>query len=511
MSSCVFALPRNADSCARAFSGLTSSAPAPRTGCLAQSASNSLMASCTVFAVLRHDAETAAPVDVEQRVVEAEHQQRRAIDDHELAVIADEVVPGPVHCGAGAEQPLLELSQPPRPALIGVGDERVHLHAPSDGVVQRPLDVVAIEAEDDDLDALPGLPDRRNQRCDAVAWLNQELHARRGPSCSSTRISAVRHIAHAAASRFGTLARDDFHDAFGRCREPGRPCPRHVTRRTCAEWPHRPGPPRCALWRASRPRARGPRRRRARRISRARTAKRPRNPSSRRNNSPRATWDVQIESLWHALFRLPTATLLSAVLAFRPRRRGTPKRQVPVIQTQIILAIVGAMVMLVVGASLARAFGIVGAAGLIRYRAKIDDPKDAGVMLSTLAIGLASGVGLYLFAAFGTVFVLGVLWIIESLEPEPYVVVRPDDHRRRLGEPEGRVRRRVPAPQDPIRAPQYVERGDLLPGEDAARHPHRQRLGRAERPERGATDQREMGTEEGQQVSVWVSSGNFTS
>ena len=134
------------------------------------------------------------------------------------------------------------------------------------------------------------------------------------------------------------------------------------------------------------------------------------------------TWDAQFESLWHALVRLPTAALLSAILAFRPRRRGTPKRQAPVIQTQIILAIVGAMVMLVVGASLARAFGIVGAAGLIRYRAKIDDPKDAGVMLSTLAIGLASGVGLYLFAIFATVFVLGVLLVIESIDPEPYLL-----------------------------------------------------------------------------------------
>ena len=133
-------------------------------------------------------------------------------------------------------------------------------------------------------------------------------------------------------------------------------------------------------------------------------------------------WDAQVESLWRALIRLPTAALLSAVLAFRPRRRGTPKRQAPVIQTQIILAIVGAMVMLVVGASLARAFGIVGAAGLIRYRAKIEDPKDAGVMLSTLAIGLASGVGLYLFAIVSTVFVLAVLWVIESIDPAPYVL-----------------------------------------------------------------------------------------
>jgi uncharacterized membrane protein YhiD involved in acid resistance len=78
--------------------------------------------------------------------------------------------------------------------------------------------------------------------------------------------------------------------------------------------------------------------------------------------------------------------------------------------------------MLVVGTSLARAFGIVGAAGLIRYRAKIEDPKDAGVMLSTLAIGLASGVGLYLFATFATVFVLCVLLAIESIDPDPYLL-----------------------------------------------------------------------------------------
>src|SRR5205823_8780905 len=103
--------------------------------------------------------------------------------------------------------------------------------------------------------------------------------------------------------------------------------------------------------------------------------------------------------------------------ALRPRRRGTPPRQPAVIQTQIILAIVGAVVMLVVGSSLARAFGIVGAAGLVRYRAKIADPKDAGVMLSTLAVGLASGVGLWMLAIFSAVFILAVLWVVESLEP----------------------------------------------------------------------------------------------
>jgi hypothetical protein len=125
----------------------------------------------------------------------------------------------------------------------------------------------------------------------------------------------------------------------------------------------------------------------------------------------------QFDQLRHGYARLPLAATLAAALAMRPRRKGTPRRQLPVIQTQIILAIVGAVVMLVVGSSLARAFGIVGAAGLVRYRAKIEDPKDAGVMLSTLAIGLASGVGLWVLAIFSTIFILVVLWIIESFEP----------------------------------------------------------------------------------------------
>jgi hypothetical protein len=119
-----------------------------------------------------------------------------------------------------------------------------------------------------------------------------------------------------------------------------------------------------------------------------------------------------------ALLALPFATVLGAVLAFRPRRRGTPPRSAPVIQTQIMLAIVGAVVMLIVGSSLARAFGIVGVASLIRYRTKVDDPKDAVVMLACLTVGLACGVGLYGLALFATVFILVVLWIVESLEPE---------------------------------------------------------------------------------------------
>ena len=125
------------------------------------------------------------------------------------------------------------------------------------------------------------------------------------------------------------------------------------------------------------------------------------------------SWEIDL----HAFVSLPLATILGAALALRPRRRGTPPRQSQVVQTQLILSIIGALVMIVVGTSLARAFGVVGAAGLVRYRAKIDDPKDAGVMLTTLAVGLACGIGVYGLAVFATVFLMGVLWVIESFEP----------------------------------------------------------------------------------------------
>jgi uncharacterized membrane protein YhiD involved in acid resistance len=124
-----------------------------------------------------------------------------------------------------------------------------------------------------------------------------------------------------------------------------------------------------------------------------------------------------IDEVKVVLIRLPVAALLGAALALRPKRRGTPPRTPAVLQTQIILSIVGAVIMLIVGASLARAFGIVGAANLIRYRSKIDDPKDAVVMLCTLAVGLAAGVGLYLLAALSTGFIVAALWLIESFEP----------------------------------------------------------------------------------------------
>ena len=150
---------------------------------------------------------------------------------------------------------------------------------------------------------------------------------------------------------------------------------------------------------------------------------------------PPYTTEELINEIRAVVVRLPLAAALGTALALRPRRRGTPARQPAVVQTQIVLAVVGALIMLVVGASLARAFGIVGAANLIRYRSKIDDPKDAVVMLCSLSVGLAAGVGLFVLSLFGTMFLVLALWIIEGFEPQTRVFelsVKLGDHTAEL-------------------------------------------------------------------------------
>ena len=125
-----------------------------------------------------------------------------------------------------------------------------------------------------------------------------------------------------------------------------------------------------------------------------------------------------VNRIWHTVSVLTVAAVLGAALGLiRPARREVIPRSAHVVQAQILLAVVGAIIIIVVAESLARAFAIVGAAGLIRYRTRIEDPKDASVMLVALALGLAAGTGLFLLATIACLFVLVVLWVLESFEP----------------------------------------------------------------------------------------------
>lgn len=117
--------------------------------------------------------------------------------------------------------------------------------------------------------------------------------------------------------------------------------------------------------------------------------------------------------------RLLLAAALGAVLAYRPRRAiRAVKRNPYVIQTQILLAVVASALMIVVGDNAARAFGIFAAVSLVRFRTNIRDPKEITVLLISLAIGLATGVGRWDLALVLAVFSFVLLWVLELREPE---------------------------------------------------------------------------------------------
>ena len=115
--------------------------------------------------------------------------------------------------------------------------------------------------------------------------------------------------------------------------------------------------------------------------------------------------------------RFSLAAFLAALLAFRPRRGVSFSRRNPfVAQTQILMAVVAGAMMMVVGDSAARAFGIFAAASLVRFRTNIRDPKEITVLLICLGVGLAAGVGRWDMAIILALFVLVALAILEYFE-----------------------------------------------------------------------------------------------
>jgi uncharacterized protein DUF4956 len=115
--------------------------------------------------------------------------------------------------------------------------------------------------------------------------------------------------------------------------------------------------------------------------------------------------------------RFSLAAFLAALLAFRPRKGISFSRRNPyVAETQILMAVVAGAMMMVVGDSAARAFGIFAAASLVRFRTNIRDPKEITVLLVCLGVGLAAGVGRWDMAIVLSVFVLLTLAILEYFE-----------------------------------------------------------------------------------------------
>lgn len=80
--------------------------------------------------------------------------------------------------------------------------------------------------------------------------------------------------------------------------------------------------------------------------------------------------------------------------------------------TIIFVTIIIGFVMMVIGNSLARAFALVGALSIIRFRTVVKDTKDTAYVFMALAVGMGAGTGNYFIAVYATAFMSGVAWIL---------------------------------------------------------------------------------------------------
>jgi hypothetical protein len=118
--------------------------------------------------------------------------------------------------------------------------------------------------------------------------------------------------------------------------------------------------------------------------------------------------------------RMIAATAVGAVLALRPwrllLRRPLPRPEM--IHAQILLCAAAAVITAVIGDSLAKAFGLVGLGGFVRFRSGLKDPRDAAILFLLIGLGMACGHGSLGLAAVGAAFVGLLLFALDLLGGE---------------------------------------------------------------------------------------------
>src|SRR5262245_19905 len=82
------------------------------------------------------------------------------------------------------------------------------------------------------------------------------------------------------------------------------------------------------------------------------------------------------------------------------------------VSTLVLLSILLAMVSMVIGSDIARAFSLVGALAIVRFRTVVEDTRDTAFVIFAVITGMAAGAGAYLVAAFGIPIVAVMAWAL---------------------------------------------------------------------------------------------------
>jgi hypothetical protein len=104
---------------------------------------------------------------------------------------------------------------------------------------------------------------------------------------------------------------------------------------------------------------------------------------------------------------------LSIVIAitYRGTHRGVSYSQT-FTQTLVLIGMIVSMVMLIIGTNIARAFTLLGALSIVRFRNAVKDSRDVGFIFFVMVIGMACGTKFYPLAMIGTFVGCGLMYFL---------------------------------------------------------------------------------------------------
>lgn len=120
------------------------------------------------------------------------------------------------------------------------------------------------------------------------------------------------------------------------------------------------------------------------------------------------------------LLDVATVFFLSLILSlcvgwvYRATHRGVSYSQTYV-HTLVLFGTVIAFIMLIIGSNIARAFTLVGALSIVRFRHAVKESRDVAFVFLVMAVGMACGTRFYMLAIFGTICLSGAVVLMTKL------------------------------------------------------------------------------------------------
>jgi uncharacterized membrane protein YhiD involved in acid resistance len=123
---------------------------------------------------------------------------------------------------------------------------------------------------------------------------------------------------------------------------------------------------------------------------------------------------TEVFSAYDVVLTIVLSFVLSLLIGavYRQTHRGVAYSQ-SYVQTLVLMAMVVGIIMLVIGSNIARAFTLVGALSIVRFRNAVKETRDVGYIFFAMAIGMACGTRFYLLAVVATVVIGALLWAMD--------------------------------------------------------------------------------------------------